>query len=186
MVQFEVKGPKDLSPDYRVLKDSDKMNLLERLYIPEVIRGLGITTRHFFEALFFPKTKRVTYQYPEQTKPYPERFRGRHRLTLKEDGSPRCTACMLCATNCPAMCITIVAGEHEDPSVEKYPKSYEINSLRCIFCGMCVEACPLDAIRMDTGMHGPAEYERRDFVDTKEALMERSRVLAEKAQSKAA
>jgi NADH-quinone oxidoreductase subunit I len=55
---------------------------------------------------------------------------------------------MLCATNCPAECIRIVASEHEDPSVEKYPIHYEIDILRCVFCGFCEEACPVDAIRM--------------------------------------
>ena len=55
---------------------------------------------------------------------------------------------MLCATNCPADCIKITASEHDDPTVEKYPISYEIDILRCVFCGFCEEACPVDAIRM--------------------------------------
>jgi NADH-quinone oxidoreductase subunit I len=55
---------------------------------------------------------------------------------------------MLCATNCPADCISIVASEHDDPTVEKFPVKYEIDILRCIFCGFCEEACPVDAIRM--------------------------------------
>jgi NADH-quinone oxidoreductase subunit I len=63
---------------------------------------------------------------------------------------------MLCATNCPAQCIKIVAAEHEDPAVEKYPISYEIDILRCVFCGFCEEACPVDAIRMGPEWQTPA------------------------------
>ncbi len=74
--------------------------------------------------------------------------KGNHVLTVKKDGSLRCTACMLCATNCPAECIKINAAEHNDPSVEKFPISYEIDILRCVFCGYCEEACPVDAIRL--------------------------------------
>ena len=48
---------------------------------------------------------------------------------------------------------------------------------------MCVEACPCDAIRMDTYVHPRIwGYRREDFVETKEILMERSRVLAERGR----
>ena len=48
---------------------------------------------------------------------------------------------------------------------------------------MCVEACPCDAIRMDSGTHpGNLGFTRKDFVETKEVLMERSKELAEKGK----
>ena len=51
----------------------------------------------------------------------------------------------------------------------------------CVYCGYCVEACPVDAIRMDTGIH-PEIYppDPRAFIEDKETLMMRSRVLEDK------
>jgi len=123
----------------------------ERTFLPAVMKGLGVTARHFFRNVLARKDT-VTVEYPETKDPYPPRFRGVHRLMKREDGSVRCVACMLCPTVCPAHCITIQPGEREDTN-EKYPVVFEIDELRCVVCGLCVEACPCDAIRMDTGDH---------------------------------
>jgi NADH-quinone oxidoreductase subunit I len=171
------------------MKRKEEMTWWERVYLPEIFRGLAVTSYHFWRnlslhvlhTLGYATDKRAAYttQYPEERKRYPDVYRGSHRLTLKEDGSVRCTACFLCATACPANCIYIEAGEHPDPTVEKFPLRYEIDTLRCIYCGMCVEACPCDAIRMDTYVHPRIwGYSRQDFIETKEVFMQRSRTLA--------
>jgi NADH-quinone oxidoreductase subunit I len=175
------------------MKRREKLTLSERLYLTEIGRGLVVTMYRFWRnlglhlahAVGLARDRRaaITVQYPDEHKRYPDNFRGSHRLTLKEDGSVRCTSCFLCATACPASCIFIEAGEHPDPQVEKFPVRYEIDTLRCIYCGMCVEACPCDAIRMDTYVHPRIwGYSRADFVETKEVLMHRSRVLAERGR----
>lgn len=167
------------------------LTLAERLYLPEILKGVRVTTRHFLRNLTLhtlhlfgvAKDKRaaVTTQYPEERKVYADGYRGAHRLTIKPDGAVRCTACFLCATACPAKCIHIEAGEHPDAQVEKFPVRYEIDTLQCIYCGMCVEACPCDAIRMDTFVHPKIwGYNREDFVESKQTLMERSRTLEER------
>jgi NADH-quinone oxidoreductase subunit I len=166
----------------------------ERTYLPQIIGGLMITMYRFWRNLALhglhlvglarSTPAAVTTQWPDQVKLYPDNFRGSHRLTLKEDGSVRCTACFLCATACPANCIYIEAGEHPDPHVEKFPLRYEIDTLRCIYCGLCVEACPCDAIRMDTYVHPRIwGYRRSDFIENKEIFIHRSKVLAERGRS---
>lgn len=116
-------------------------------YLPGVATGLVITMKHLLKNLF-NKKEMITLNYPEEKYEYSNRFKGNHILTVKKDGAIRCTACMLCATNCPAECIKITASEHPSAEVEKYPISYEIDMLRCVFCGFCEEACPVDAIRL--------------------------------------
>lgn len=149
----------------------------EQAYVPEIVKGLATTMRHFFKNTFSRRenTDIVTIAYPEERRVYPERFRGVHRLTHRADSSPRCVACLCCSTACPAQCIHIEAGEYEagDPrhGYERYPKVFVIDELRCIFCGYCVEACPCDAIRMDTGVHMPASTRREHFIFDKEMLM---------------
>mgnify|MGYP006077503475 FL=1 len=116
-------------------------------YLPGIVTGLGITLKHMLKNIV-SKKQMVTLNYPEEKYEYSARFKGNHILTVKKDGNIRCTACMLCATNCPAECIKITADENPDPKVEKFPIAYEIDILRCVFCGYCEEACPVDAIRL--------------------------------------
>ncbi len=143
-------------------------------YFFEILRGSWITSRHFFVNMWFHtlkvlgiKTKRrgaVTIQYPEEKKPIAPRHRSLHRMMTREDGRPRCVACMLCLTVCPSECIYIEAAEDQDPEIQKYPAKFIIDLSRCCFCGFCVEACPEDAIRMDTGRIELATYSREDLV----------------------
>lgn len=105
--------------------------------------GFGIVLRQTWR-------KKLTHTFPEEKRPKPTRFHGRHVLNRYEDGTEKCIGCQLCAGVCPANCI-YVRGKDNDPAQptspgERYGFVYEINYLRCIHCDMCVEACPTEAI----------------------------------------
>ncbi len=75
--------------------DRPELNFWEKLYLPEIIRGVMITSRHFWKNIFFHTMHRlgffkavqaaVTIMYPEHRRPTPSRSRTRHRLTKRAD-----------------------------------------------------------------------------------------------------
>src|SRR4030095_5878968 len=156
------------------------MTLGQKFYLREVVSGLVLPSAHFFRNLgkhiahsLGRKDARgaVTIQYPEERRPLSPRLRTLHRLVRREDGSPRCVACMMCETVCPARCIYIVADEHPNPEIEKMPQRFDIDLGKCVFCCFCVEEAPEDAIRMDTGILEFSSYSRRGMIYTKEMLL---------------
>ena len=146
-----------------------KMSFGEKIYLPAILGGFGITISHFFK-------KEATIQYPEVRRPIAEIYRGKHVLKRDDAGRERCTACGLCALACPAEAITMVAAERNEDQLhlyreEKYAAIYEINMLRCIFCGLCEEACPKEAVFL-TNEIVPSEFHREDFIYGKDVLVE--------------
>lgn len=117
----------------------ERLSFWEKLYIPEIAKGLGMT----FKEMFKPK---FTRQYPEERWEPEGSYRGRPVLVLEEEGE-RCVACGLCSRVCPALAIEVQAAETERDK-ERFPDKFEINMLRCIYCGFCEEVCPEEAIIM--------------------------------------
>jgi NADH-quinone oxidoreductase subunit I len=134
-----------------------------------ILAGMALTLKNLWRTLFLRQAS--TVQFPEQKRPTSGRYRGIHLLTAREDGTPKCVACYMCATVCPAECIYIEAGERPEKDIEKYPTRFEIDLLRCVYCGFCVDACPEEAIIMSR---------ENDLVGTsrEELIIDRDRLMA--------
>ena len=112
-----------------------------------ILKGFAITMRNWMRGP-------ITVQYPEQRLELPERARWTVTHEFKEDGSPKCTACMICERECPdyvlRIDVTSAVRAGEDGAEEKYKHIdryvYEVGA--CMMCGLCVDACPYDAIFM--------------------------------------
>ena len=160
--------------DVPVIKVSERARQ-EHASVFSTFKAFGVTFRRMIRSVF--KSDMPTINYPEQQRPYSERFRGTHILTVRDDGSLKCVACYMCATICPAECIYIEAGEHPNPEIEKFPRRFDIDMMRCIYCGFCVDACPEEAIIMSREHH-QSVYQRSDTIYTIEKLMQRLGIYA--------
>jgi NADH-quinone oxidoreductase subunit I len=149
-------------------KDERKLSFSQKLYFPEIFKGMWFTFRHMFR-------KTVTLEYPEKKVILGAEFRGRPVL-VAESGKERCVACGLCARSCPPLAISMQAAETEDVK-ERYPAVFEIDMLRCIYCGYCEEVCPEEAIVMSK------EYDF-NFRDRKDAIHGKDRLLVESSALK--
>ena len=146
--------------------EEPEMGFWESTFVPAIMKGLKTTLKHVTDR------KTVTQQYPEVKPDLPLHYRGVHRLNRDEKDRVKCVACMMCATACPANCISIEAqaAPPEWPDRDKFPKSFVLDELRCIYCGMCEEACPTNAIQLIPDFE-QSEYARRNLVYEKEDLL---------------
>jgi NADH-quinone oxidoreductase subunit I len=148
-----------ISKDY---KKERKLNALEKIYLPEIFKGMWYT----FKQMFKPK---FTMMYPEERWDPPAIFRGRPVL-VQDNGKERCVACGLCARACPPLAISMQANEDSEDPKERYPDFFEINMLRCIYCGFCEEVCPEEAIVMSKD-YDITFQSREDAVYAKDRLL---------------
>jgi NADH-quinone oxidoreductase subunit I len=156
------------------VRRQERLGWLERLYVPMIVQGLVVTSRHFFRNLrgFVTGRNRTDFvvQYPEERVDFPDAFRGMPVLVQLENGQPRCVACGLCEFACPTDCISIVPGELEGSGIERYPEAFDIDMSRCMFCGLCEEACPEEAIVMSREVE-LGSYDRDSMLYDKERLL---------------
>ncbi|MGH0031681.1 MAG: NuoI/complex I 23 kDa subunit family protein [Myxococcota bacterium] len=157
-----------------VVDRHEKTGWMERLYVPAIVKGLAVTSGHFFSNLrgFVTGKNRTDFvvQYPEELVDYPDAFRGMPVLVQLDNGQPKCVACGLCEFACPTDCISIVPGELEGARIERYPEAFDIDMSRCMFCGLCEEACPEEAIVMSREVE-LTTYDRKALNFEKEQLL---------------
>jgi len=156
------------------VKRREHTGLAERLYVPAIVKGLVVTSRHFFRNLrgFITGKRRTDFvvQYPEERVDYPDAFRGMPVLVQLDNGQPKCVACGLCEFACPTDCISIVAGELDGAGIERFPEAFDIDMSRCMFCGLCEEACPEEAIVMSREVE-ISTFDRASMVFRKPELL---------------
>ncbi len=155
------------------------------MYGKGILKGLGVTLKHFVETYVedmrgwvrrysreettairqSSKTKGIfTVEYPEEKLITPEEFRFLPFLVYEEGSQGekrvRCTSCGICSKVCPPQCIWITRST--DPVSGRpipEPKEFSIDIDLCMNCGLCAEFCPFDAIKMDHDFE-LASYER--------------------------
>ena len=109
-----------------------------------LLQGMYITMLNFIR----PK---ITEQYPEnrgKKLPY-EQMRGQLSMPHNENNQHKCTACMICMTNCPNGTIQITTRKEIDEETGKEKKvldKYMYDLGCCTFCSLCTWTCPQDAI----------------------------------------
>lgn len=90
-------------------------------------------------------SKPMTVQFPHQSIPIPDGYRGAQLIDVD-----KCNACGLCYRICPNRAIERVAAPSEYK--DKYPKEYpRIDLGKCCFCGLCQDICPTGGIVLTKG-----------------------------------
>jgi formate hydrogenlyase subunit 6/NADH:ubiquinone oxidoreductase subunit I len=84
----------------------------------------------------------MTVQFPRQSIPIPDGYRGEQIFDIDE-----CTSCGLCFMICPNRAIEMVAApdEYKDKYSKEYPR---IDLGKCCFCGLCQDICPKGSITL--------------------------------------
>jgi len=131
-------------------------------YIKDFFLGVWRLLQGMYIALFNFFRPKVTQQYPENRgkRQYADRFRGLLTMPHNEQNQHKCTACGICAMNCPNGTIEVITKmieietstttpEGETKIVRKSKKAldrymYDLGS--CTFCALCTSSCPQDAI----------------------------------------
>ena len=98
-----------------------------------------------FEMLKNLFSKPMTVQFPHQSIPIPDGYRGEQLFDIE-----KCNSCRLCSRICPNRAIEMVTApdEYKDKYLKEYPR---IDLGKCCFCGLCQDICPTGSITLTKG-----------------------------------
>ncbi len=133
--------------------------------------GLRVTGKYFVG-------KNITVHYPRETvdREVENTFGGPIELIgkPKDPETPKCISCMMCVTNCPSKCLTVVkqkapaltpeqeaekkrceeAGEKfVAPKAPKNPAKFIYDFTLCSLCGTCIENCPAKSLQYSNNIY---------------------------------
>ena len=138
-----------------------------------VPRAMKVTFINFFR-------RPVTVHYPDETRNYPDRYRGLLALTYdKETGEENCIGCRLCEYICPSeiIAVTLRKGEARKNGIgATFCDKFVLDYQACMQCELCIQVCPTDAIVMTRAL-APTATSRDGLLLTKERLMANGQAL---------
>ena len=157
-----------------------------------LIVGLKITGKYFCKPL-------ITVHYPRQVidDENLSTYGGHVELIgkPKDPATPKCISCMMCVTNCPSRCLTVVkqkapkptpeqeaewkaaeeAGEKvKKPTAPKNPAKFIYDYTLCSLCGTCIDNCPAKSLKFSNNMYWVATSRKEMKIDLLARLKEQA------------
>jgi NADH-quinone oxidoreductase subunit I len=157
-----------------------------------LIVGLKITGKYFCKPL-------ITVHYPRQVidDENLETYGGHVELIgkPKDPATPKCISCMMCVTNCPSKCLTVVkskppkptaaeeaamkaaeeAGEKVvKPKAPKNPAKFIYDYTLCSLCGTCIDNCPAKSLKFSNNIYWVATSRKEMKIDLLARLKEQA------------
>jgi NADH-quinone oxidoreductase subunit I len=161
-----------------------------------LIVGLKITGKYFCKPL-------ITVHYPREVLDDEnlETYGGHVELIgkPKDPAMPKCISCMMCVTNCPSKCLTVVKSKPPKPTAEeeaamkaaeeagekvvkpkapKNPAKFTYDYTLCSLCGTCIDNCPAKSLKFSNNIYWVATSRKEMKIDLLARLKEQATELS--------
>jgi len=161
-----------------------------------LIVGLKITGKYFCKPL-------ITVHYPRQVidDENLQTYGGHVELIgkPKDPAMPKCISCMMCVTNCPSKCLTVVKSKPPKPTAEeeaamkaaeeagekvkkpkapKNPAKFLYDYTLCSLCGTCIDNCPAKSLKFSNNIYWVATSRKEMKIDLLARLKEQATELS--------